>query len=100
MRPTNYFKVRGPAGEQIIAFDHWRPDRIREAFRRATSCPGRVSVFFRVPLSGPWDSLPAIAPLGAAMPVARRELEPLPPARLPTFGPLQRFAPFGEGGCF
>lgn len=89
MTATNYFKVRSPTGERVFPFDHWRRSRIRDAYKAATSCPGRMVVFYPVPLSGPWDSLPAIAAQGAPMPVAKKA---------PRRSALT-FAMFGEGGC-
>lgn len=93
MNATNYFKVRGPVGERVFGFATWDRGDIRAAYNRATSCPGRVSVFYRVPLSGPWDSVPAIAPNDAPLPVATRA------AALPGARPARAFALFGEGGC-
>ena len=92
MNATNYFKVRGPAGERVFGFATWDRSDIRAAYNRATRCPGRVSVFFRVPLSGPWDSVPTIAPETAPLPVAKR-------GALPAARPARAFALFGEGGC-
>lgn len=72
MNATNYFKVRGPAGERVFPFATWDRRDIRGAYNRATSIPGRVTVFYRVPLSGPWDSFAVISPESAPLPVAKK----------------------------
>lgn len=92
MNATNYFKVRGPAGERVFPFATWDRRDIRAAYNRATSAPGKVTVFYRVPLSGPWDSVPAIAPETAPLPLVKRGMMPIP-------RPRRAFALFGEGGC-
>lgn len=94
MRATNYFKARGAGAEQTFAFDHWDRRSIGAAFARAAAfaatARGRLSVFQAPPLSGPWDSVPAILPAEAPLSVWRRR-SATPPARL---------ALFGEGGVW
>ena len=94
MRPTNYFKVRAGDTEQTFAFDTWNRGSIRAAFHRATTFAGprrgRLSVFYPVPLSGPWSSTPSIVTAAAPLPVWR----PMRPA------PAAPVCSFGESWCF
>lgn len=76
MIPTNYFKVHTPRTERTFAFDTWDRKSIRAAFNRATmfsdALRGTLSVFYRVPLSGPWDCVAVIAADDAPLPVFLR----------------------------
>lgn len=98
MKPTNYFKVRTPDVEQTFAFETWNRGSIRAAFNRATMFAdgrkGRLSVFYPVPLSGPWDPVPSIVTLAAPLPVWNR------PQVMSAPAPRRAFALYGEGGCW
>lgn len=91
-RPTNYFKVTTPGEDRIFGFDTWDRGDIRGAFYRAVvyrdAARGAMSVFYPVPLSGPWDPVPSIVTAEA----------PLPVWRAPK--PAKRMAAFGESWCF
>jgi hypothetical protein len=87
MMHTNYFKVRTAAGHRLFWFDHRDRESTRRAFGQATSLPGVVSVFSPVPISGEWDTVPAIM----AEPVEM--LRPLRKASV-------RLGMFGEAGVW
>lgn len=92
MRPTNYFKARTSAGTYTYPFETWDRGSIRAAFNLATTLSdayrGTLSVFYPVPISGPWDSVPAIAGEDAPLPI--------------WIGKRRVQAPslFGEAGCY
>lgn len=89
MRPTNYFKVRAGDVEQTFAFETWDRGAIRAAFNRATTFAdarrGRLSVFYPVPLSGPWDPIPSIVTAEAPLPVWRSPRAVSPPVPVCSF---------------
>lgn len=91
-RATNYFKVHAAGTDRIFAFAMWDRGSIRAAFNLATIAAersGTLSVFYQVPISGPWNDVAVIAPVEAALPVWR-----------PLAKTVPQFAPFGEAGCF
>lgn len=72
MKPTNYFKVSGTV-ERTFGFEAWSRSSTKAAWNLATLFQGRhggrLSVFYPVPLAGPWSSTPVIAGESAALPV-------------------------------
>lgn len=72
MKPTNYFKVSGTV-ERTFGFEAWSRSSTKAAWNLATLFQGRhggrLSVFYPVPLTGPWSSAPVIAGESAALPV-------------------------------
>lgn len=72
MKPTNYFKVAGPV-ERTFGFETWSRSSTKAAWNLATLFQGRhggrLSVFYPVPLAGPWSSTPVIAGESATLPV-------------------------------
>jgi len=88
MKPTNYFKVSGTV-ERTFGFEAWSRSSTKAAWNLATLFQGRhggrLSVFYPVPLAGPWSSTPVIAGESATLPVWQA------PAEVPAFG---------EAGCY
>lgn len=87
---NNYFKVRGER-TRLFWFDHHDRESCRRAFGQASATTGVVSVFFRPPISGEWDAVPAIVdwtPREMVRPIAKAEARPLD------------FVPWGEAGCW